>query len=81
MSSHGGMDSYEFARQQLQELGEEQIKPKLLLTGEDLIAAGYKPGSAFKAMLLAAEDAQLEGSIATREEALRLIAERFGAAD
>ena len=81
LSSHGGMDSYEFARQQLQELGEEQIKPKLLLTGEDLIAAGYKPGSAFKAMLLAAEDAQLEGSIATREEALRLIAERFGAAD
>jgi len=59
-------------------LGEEQIRPKLLVTGEDLIAAGYKPGPGFKAMLEVAEDAQLEGAVATREEALRLIAEKFG---
>jgi len=69
---------YEFAKLKLEELGEEQLKPKLLVTGADLIAAGYKPGPAFKAMLEAAEDAQLEGQIATKEDGLRLIAERFG---
>jgi hypothetical protein len=30
-------------------------------------------------MLHAAEDAQLEGTVATEEEALKLIAEKFGA--
>ena len=48
------------------------MRPKPLLTGRELIAAGYTPGAGFKEMLRAAEDAQLEGAIATAEEALRL---------
>ena len=78
MSSHGKLDLYEFAKEQYEELGEEQIRPRLLLTGEDLIAAGYKPGRQFKGMLEAAEDAQLEGAVSTKEEALQLVRERFG---
>jgi len=78
LSSHGGLGMYEFAKLKLEELGEEQLKPKLLVTGADLIASGYKPGPAFKAMLETAEDAQLEGQIATKEEGLRLVAKRFG---
>jgi len=78
MSSNKNLGLHEFAKKHLEELGEEQLKPKLLVTGEDLIAAGYRPGAGFKAMLLAAEDAQLEGAIASREDGLRLIAERFG---
>jgi poly(A) polymerase len=78
LSSNKNLALYEYAKRHLEELGEEQLKPKLLVTGEDLIAAGYKPGPAFKEMLVAAEDAQLEGAIATREEGLRLIEERFG---
>jgi poly(A) polymerase len=73
MSSHGDLSLYEFAKAQLDSLGEEQIKPKLLLTGDDLIAAGYKPSAAFRTMLEAAEDAQLEGTIASRDEALELV--------
>jgi len=78
LSSNKNLALYEFAVRHLEELGEEQLKPKLLVTGEDLIAAGYKPGPRFKEMLVAAEDAQLEGAIATREDGLRLIEERFG---
>ncbi len=78
MSSNKNLGLYEFAKKHLEELGEEQLKPKLLVTGEDLIAAGYRPGPGFKAMLEAAEDAQLEGAIASREDGLRLIKERFG---
>jgi poly(A) polymerase len=78
MSSHGAMGMYDFARRHFEELGEEQIRPPLLLTGAALIAAGYRPGPQFRLMLEAAEDAQLEGAITTQEEALRLVRERFG---
>jgi poly(A) polymerase len=77
LSSHGKLDMYEYAKKHLEEMGEEQIRPKLLLTGNDLIATGYKPGPGFKAMLEAAEDAQLEGSVKTKKQALRLVKETF----
>lgn len=77
MSSHGKLDLYAFAKHRYDELGEAQIRPQLLLTGEDLIAAGYKPGPQFRVMLEAAEDAQLEGTVTTKDEALRLVRERY----
>jgi poly(A) polymerase len=80
LSSNKNLALYNYATQHLQDLSEEQLKPKLLITGADLIAAGYKPGAQFKAMLLAAEDAQLEGAITTREEGLQMIAAKFGSA-
>jgi poly(A) polymerase len=56
---------------------EETMRPKPLITGRELIAAGYVPGAQFKLMLRAVEDAQLEGTIATADEALKLVRERF----
>jgi poly(A) polymerase len=43
-----------------------------------LIQAGYKPGPDFSRMLEAAEDAQLESRIRTKEEALKFIRSNFG---
>jgi hypothetical protein len=43
------------------------------VTGADLIAAGYQPGPLFKEMLAQLEDAQLEGAVKSREEALELV--------
>jgi poly(A) polymerase len=79
MSAHGDLSKYEFVRQQLAQLGAEAIRPRPLLTGAGLIAAGYRPGPAFKAILEAAEDAQLEGLVTTPEDALRWVRERFPA--
>ncbi len=73
LSSHGKLDMYWYAREHLEAMGEEEIRPALLLTGDDLIAAGYRPGPGFKGMLEAAEDAQLEGAVKTKDEALRLV--------
>lgn len=73
MSSHGKLDLYDFAKQRYEATPEQEVRPKLLVTGRDLIAAGYKPGPEFKKMLALAEDAQLEGRIHTREEGLELI--------
>ncbi|PYP90567.1 MAG: phosphohydrolase [Candidatus Angelobacter sp. Gp1-AA117] len=73
LSSHRDLSLYEYAKEKLHSTPEEQIRPKPLLTGDDLIAAGYKPGPQFKELLTAVEDAQLEGAISTREEALSLV--------
>jgi poly(A) polymerase len=74
LGSHRDLSLYEFAKEKLHTMPKDQVRPKPLLTGDDLIKAGYKPGPEFKTMLTAVEDAQLEGSIATKEEALAMIA-------
>jgi poly(A) polymerase len=78
MSAHGDLALYDFAKRQYETVPVETIRPKLLVTGRELIAAGYGPGPGFTAMLEAAEDAQLEGLIATAEQGLAVVRERFG---
>ncbi len=73
LSSHRDLSLYDYARKQLSIMPSEQIRPKPLITGNDLIEAGYKPGPEFKKLLTAVEDAQLDGSINSREEALALV--------
>jgi poly(A) polymerase len=77
-SAHGDLTAYNFARTHYEAEPAPDLRPAPLLTGADLIAAGYPPSPQFKLMLTLAEDAQLEGSIATREDALALVAARFG---
>jgi poly(A) polymerase len=77
LSSHGDLTNYQLARRMLDETPPEAVKPAPLVRGDDLIALGYPPGPRFKQILRAVEDAQLEGRIASREEALRLVAEQF----
>jgi putative nucleotidyltransferase with HDIG domain len=77
LSSHGSLDLYDFARHRFETLPQEQIRPTPLVTGKDLIEAGYLPGPQFTQMLATTEDAQLEGVAHTRDQALALIRERW----
>jgi hypothetical protein len=77
MASHRDLSLYEFALERYQAAEPEQIRPAPLITGADLIALGYRPGPDFRTMLMLVEDAQLEGTIHTRDEGLAMIAERF----
>jgi poly(A) polymerase len=77
-SAHGDLRLYDFAKERYEATPVETIRPKLLVTGRDLIAAGYRPGPAFTTMLEVAEDAQLEGRATTTEGGLALVRERFG---
>jgi hypothetical protein len=77
LSSFGNLGNYEFAKEKYAALPEEQVRPPLLVTGRDLIEAGYQPGPLFKEMLALAEDAQLEGRIATSDEGMALVKEAF----
>jgi poly(A) polymerase len=77
-SSHRDLSLYEFAKEKFHALPAEQIRPTPLITGADLIAAGYQPGPLFKELLTAVEDAQLDGSISTKEEAMELVRQKTG---
>ncbi len=48
----------------------DEIRPEPLVTGADLIRLGYRPGPAFKKTLSDLLDAQLEGTLATKADAL-----------
>jgi poly(A) polymerase len=72
-SSHRDLSLYDFAKEKFHALPAEQIRPQPLITGNDLIAAGYTPGPMFKELLTVVEDAQLDGAISTKEEALALV--------
>lgn len=77
LSSHGLLDNYYFVKSKLEEFTPTQIRPHPLLTGHDLIAAGYTPGPLFKEILMAVEDAQLEGTITDPRQAMALVQARY----
>ena len=78
ISSHGSLENYNFARKFIAETPAEEVRPSRLLTGDDLKSQGFRPGPAFRDILEAAEDAQLEGKIADHQDALLWLAENFG---
>ncbi len=77
LSSHADLSLYNFVRERLQHSSDEEIRPTPLLNGKDLIQLGYKPGPQFREILSTIEDAQLEGSLHSREEALEFLRHEF----
>lgn len=77
LASHGDLSIFEWAASALQELATEPSQPGRFLTGDDLIALGYRPGPQFKEILEFVEDARLEGRVASRDEALELVRRNF----
>jgi len=77
LASHRNLSTYHFLQKKLQEIPPEKIRPVVLVTGDDLIAAGYAPGPRFREILEAVEDAQLEGQLASRDAALEFVRHKF----
>jgi len=77
LASHGNLSTYEFIREKLVEIPPEKIRPTALVTGDDLIAAGYPPGPRFREILEAVEDAQLEGRLLSHDAALEFVRREF----
>jgi len=69
-SSHAMLDNYDFLVRKKEEFANQPIIPPPLVTGDDLIALGMKPGPKFGEILEAVETRQLEGTLKSREEAL-----------
>ncbi|MBE3069790.1 MAG: CCA tRNA nucleotidyltransferase [Planctomycetes bacterium] len=80
LASGGTADAYEDLMARYRALGHEAVRPAPLVTGHDLVGLGLEPGPAFRDILDAVYDAQLEGLAPGRDDALalarRLIQER-----
>lgn len=77
LSSHRNLESYGFVERFLAETSVEEVRPHRVLTGTDLCEMGYIAGPIFSEILGAVEDAQLEGQIATKEEAEELVRRKY----
>jgi putative nucleotidyltransferase with HDIG domain len=77
LSSHRNLDSYGAVERFLAETPAEKVRPQRVLTGTDLGEMGYIPGPLFSEILRAVEDAQLEGQIASKEEAEEFVRKKF----
>ncbi len=79
LGSNGLMDNYEFllAKQQEFHTDSEPLIPPRLITGHDVMRLGVAPGPEVGALLQEAQDLQLEGTLATREQAEVWLVERL----
>ena len=76
-SSHQILDNYQFLLGKQEEFANEPIIPPPLVTGDDLISLGMKPGPKFGEILDAVETRQLEGALKNREEALEWVKQEY----
>lgn len=77
LSSHAILDLYRYTKDKMANLPPEEVRPDPLVSGNDLIAAGYRPGPEFKEILSVVEDAQLEGRVHSKQEAMELVLKHY----
>jgi poly(A) polymerase len=78
LASNKDLTYYHFCRDKLRELSIEEIKPEPLVRGRDLLAMGLQPGPRIGEILGAVNEAQLDGKLATRDEALEWVRAYLG---
>jgi len=79
VASHGDLSAHEFCRRQLEQFTAEQLKPPPLIGGRELIELGLEPGPIFSEILGAVREAQLEGELHSREQAVSFVRRHFPA--
>ena len=77
LASNGNLEAYDFCRQQLSKLEPEELRPPRFINGRDLIQLGLQPGPQFATILNAIEEAQLEGTVVSRQAALAWVKQRW----
>ncbi|HWB05899.1 MAG TPA: CCA tRNA nucleotidyltransferase [Verrucomicrobiales bacterium] len=77
LGSNGMLDNFEFMLHKQEEFSNEPVLPPRLIDGHALMDLGYPGGPELGRILNAAHDAQLEGVITTREEAIAWVRDHF----
>jgi poly(A) polymerase len=77
LGSHGALDHYEFLVQQAAELEKQPAIRPPLLTGNDLIVLGVKPGPAMGALLAEIREKQLQDELKTPRQAKAWVKEKM----
>jgi poly(A) polymerase len=73
LASHGDVSIVEWLRDFVENMPGEQLKPPRILTGADLIDMGYNPSPLFSEILSSIEDAQLEGKLREKSDAMEFV--------
>jgi poly(A) polymerase len=77
LSSHRNLEAYEFVENFLRLTPPEEVRPAKLVTGEDVLRLGYVAGPLIGKILAEVEEAQLNGELASKDEAIAFIMSRF----
>jgi poly(A) polymerase len=78
LSANEDLQYYNFCKQKMAELKEEEIHPAPILRGKDLIAMGFSPGPIFQEILKQIEEGQLNGEILGRDQAVNWVLKEYG---
>jgi poly(A) polymerase len=77
LSSHRNLENYDLVTRFLAETPPALVTPPPLVTGDDLVSLGFRPGPVFKTILTAVEDAQLNEIIKDKDGARQFVLEHF----
>jgi tRNA nucleotidyltransferase/poly(A) polymerase len=78
MASSSYLGFWHFCKHAMSTMTAQEIRPPRLIGGEDLKQLGFTPGPRFKAILKDVEDQQLDGILATRDDALEYVRVHYG---
>jgi poly(A) polymerase len=73
VASGGALEDYNYALLMHRTWSQEDISPQPLISGEDLITLGLRPGPLFKEILTRVEDEQLEGRVLEHSKAIEFV--------
>jgi tRNA nucleotidyltransferase/poly(A) polymerase len=73
LASNESLDAIRFCEEILRSKTRAELAPLPLITGDDLIALGWKQGPHFKQVLTAVREGQLDGVLQSTDEALKWI--------
>lgn len=77
LASNRDLTGHDFCVARRAALGAAQLRPSPLVRGRDLLDLGMPAGPRFREILDAVADAQLEGTLTSREQALAWVRARF----
>ncbi len=77
ISSHARLDNYVFLLDKVKEADNKVEIPQPLITGNDLLKMGFKPGPFLGSVLREIADMQLEGELLNSEEAKEYVKKNF----
>ena len=77
LASHGDLSNWRFLKKTIKTLSKEEIKPKPLIGGRDILGLGHAEGPIIGKILKKVEELQLERKLETKEEALEWVKKKF----
>jgi poly(A) polymerase len=77
LASDGDLSAWEYLTQKREEYSREEISPRPIVRGQDLLALGYPEGPLIGEILRAVREMQLENKLKNRGEALAWVNKRW----